>query len=180
MNYIRYLVAISLLTSCSESPQNSLNDTAPVENDREAKEFIQLLRPSKNLEYSKLDSNYVDYWCSTNILSKTEKNINNLDLVLVADFLATFHKSCKNNAEYSEWSNRLLFKVISKRPDNFLELLSKNSSLSRDLIVDELKNPIFTQINLDQFSDHIEQLEIPNSEEWKSKIIKSIKTARRK
>lgn len=180
MKQLIYILTIFLFNSCSDSHQNSTTDHTPIEDDTVEKQIIQIDRTSTDMDYDKPDSNYVDYWCSTDILRKTEKNIDNLDLVLVADFLATFHESCENNAEFSEWSNELLFKVISKKPDRFLELISKNSSLSRDYIIDELKSPIHDQIDLDIVADNIEKLEIPNSEEWKSKIINSLETAKEK
>lgn len=131
-------------------------------------------------EHEKPDSNYIDYWCSTAILLETEKNLGKLDIVLVANFLATFHESCKNNVEYSEWSNELLFLVISKKPDRVLELLSKNSSLSRDYILNELANPTHEQRDLDKIIESIREQKVPDSDEWKLKIIKSLEAAKEK
>ncbi len=126
------------------------------------------------------DSSYIDYWCSTEILRKTAENMDQLDLVMIANFLATFHESCNNNVEYSEWSNELLFKVIRQRPDRFLELITKNSSLSRDYILNELTSPVHEQTDWDNTINNIEKLDIPDSAPWKLRVIQALETAKGK
>ena len=129
-------------------------------------------------QYDEPDSSYVEYWCSTDVLRKTDSKLDQLDLVLVADFLATFHESCNNNLEYSEWSNELLFEVVRRRPDRFIELMGKNSSLRRDYIVKELASPIHDQIDVDITIEAMKELDVPYSAEWKSIIIEALETAK--
>ncbi len=179
MKAFSYILTFFFLTSCFEPRVKKVSDNIPVESDTATKQLSPNDRTPKESELDKTDMSYVNYWCTTDILRKTEKNIDNLDIALIADFLATFHASCNDNAEYSEWSNELLFKVIGKKPNRFLELISKNSSLSREHIIEELKSPIHEQADLDSIAIEIERLEIPNSEEWKSKIILSLEIAKK-
>jgi hypothetical protein len=73
---------------------------------------------------------------------EVSENIENLNSKLISDFVCTFDSTCVNNAEFSEWSNELLFKVVIKD----INLLNKSlRELGYDyvlLIANELENPI--------------------------------------
>lgn len=178
-----HIMAFLILTSCSDTqhqagtdssvPKNELDAATISENDTHQMALIKA-------QYDKPDSSYVDYWCSTDILRKTNSKIDKLDLVLVADFLATFHESCNSNVEYTEWSNELLFEVIKRRPDRVLELMNKNSSLSRDYILNELSSPIHDQIDIDEIIDAMKGLNKSHSVEWQLKIIDALEKAKAK
>ena len=126
------------------------------------------------------DSSYLDYWCSADILNKTEQNLERLDLILVADFMASFHADCQKHHGFRERANDLLFQVIRRKPDRVLELLSKNSSLSRTYIVYELAHPVRPQPGLDSVIVAIQKLNLPDDETWKEKTIRSLETAKMK
>lgn len=87
--------------------------------------------------------------CNLNILLEVSENIENLNSKLISDFVCTFDSTCVNNAEFSEWSNELLFKVVK----NDINLLNKSlHELGYDyvlLIANELANPI---IDVDYYS----------------------------
>jgi len=105
------------------------------------------------------DSSYVDYWCSIEILGETNQTIDDLSLIQVAFFLATFHKDCEKNIEYSEWSNELLFEVLNRQPEYFLQLLSKNDSLDKALILENLKSPINDKLNIHNLIDNLSKIQ---------------------
>ncbi|MBL4898667.1 MAG: hypothetical protein JKX76_03350 [Colwellia sp.] len=181
MKILSCTLYLALLLSCTEQePEENLavkvsdnkelatiDSTVFVETD---KATIDHQKPSLT------DSTYVDYWCSSEILKNTEENIDNLNIVIVADFMATLHSSCSDNIEYSEWSNELLFKVLQRRPGLFAQILSKNSSLDTDYIVYELTNPLLDVINLNQVIDTI-QAGDGLSPSTKERVIKALETA---
>lgn len=130
-----------------------------------------------------IDSSYVDFWCSLEIVENTNENIENLDLTLVAYFLATFHNSCNDNNKYSENANRLLFDVCKKKPDLVHQIISKNTSLDRIEILKQLESPITEKIDLDIIKKGFEKivpLEYENYEKWKLNLISALETAEQK
>jgi len=50
--------------------------------------------------------------CDTDKLIELSENLDNLNYETVKNFICTFDLTCKNNIEFSEWSNELLFKLI--------------------------------------------------------------------
>lgn len=140
MKYLIPIFYIILICSCgkkrtSNNPVQSKVDTKQIETDTHISVFQR-------------DSSYVEFWCSSDILLKTDESIENLDLVTVAEFLSAFDRDCKNNVEFSQWSNELLFDVIARKPDMVIGLLSKNTSLDKDLIISTLEDPIHDGIDL--------------------------------
>ena len=115
MKYTIITLIVFIICSCTNSQNtNNANQKTDVSN--------------KNIEIMKQDefqrdSSYVEFWCSSKILRQTEESIENLKLTTVAEFLATFDKSCKNNVEYSQHSNELLFAITNRKPDMLIKLL---------------------------------------------------------
>ena len=132
----------------------------------------------KTIEELVTDSTYAKYWCSIEVLKKIEKSLDELEITMLEEFLASFHENCKNNIEYSEWSNELLFKVIEKSPDNFLQLLFKNSSLDKGVILNELSSPINDNFEIDNLVEIIKKANAP--EEIKTEIIESLNSTKQK
>jgi hypothetical protein len=124
------------------------------------------------------DSSYVKYWCSTEILKDTAESIDKLELSVVANFLATFHKDCMNNVEYSEWSNELLFEITNRNPGFILQLLYKNSSLDKELIKSNFESPIHDRFEIDEIIGKIEKTSSPMK--IKNEIIAALKIAKLK
>ena len=150
------------------------------ENNSEKNLKSEKKQPSARILSSpKPDSNYVNYWCSTAILSETEQNLKKLDIVLVANFLATFHRHCREDKEYAKRSNTLLFKVLKRKPDIFLQLLSKNDSLQRDFILEELGNPSSFYADLHAIIQCVKDTNAntPEIEDWKIKVVQSLEKA---
>jgi len=168
---------VTLLTtsSCTDQPTVSgqfEQKADPLSADTMAREMWEGLSPV---------SNHVRYWCSSEILLRTHENLEKLDLKTVAEFLATFSDSCRSNAEYSEWSNELLFEVLGRQPDRVIEILHKNSSLHRELIVEELSNPILDP-DLDGLVLLVRGLDVKDSSEhyWQQRVVKALMEARSK
>ena len=101
------------------------------------------------------------------------ENLENISEDLMFRFLQTFGSECKNNVEFSEFSNETLFKVIQKQPELFGETLDKNKSdIEFDSILFELENPLHDLIDLDLTKERISELEI--NKETKEKLLKAL------
>lgn len=124
------------------------------------------------------DSSYLKYWCSTEILEKTANSLDELAVSTVAEFLASFHRDCSKNTEYSTWANELLFEVALEKPDFLLGLLHKNNSLDKKMIIDEFKSPVNDEINLEQILEKVEKSSGPI--DIKKEIINALKMAQSK
>src|SRR5688572_5499786 len=63
--------------------------------------------------------------CDGSVLLSTSKKIGKLTQNEITDFLLTFGQECRNNAEYSEWSNELLFKTLDNQTELTLKTIEK-------------------------------------------------------
>jgi hypothetical protein len=80
--------------------------------------------------------------CDIEVLKYTENHLANLSRKEVAEFLCTFHSSCSNNVEYSEYSNELLFRVLDKYTDDFIWVIA-NTQVCKKYIYERLSTPLF-------------------------------------
>lgn len=99
--------------------------------------------------------------------------MDNLSEDLVLRFLQTFGKECKNNAEFSEFSNDILFKVIQQNAEMFCNTLESNEKqIELNEIIENLKNPINDSIDLELSINNIANTKV--KPETKSKLIIAI------
>ncbi len=117
-----------------------------------------------------------DTLCSTQILRQTYDHMDSLDTEEILHFLLTFDSICDNNAEYSEWSNELLFEVANKYPKVLLEQIDLNSEIDLDYILNEFSSPIHDGIFLDKTLEKIKSTPIKESSA-KIKVINAINRA---
>ena len=76
------------------------------------------------------------------VLVQADSSLDHLSDHLLERFLLTFDSTCHRNAEYSEWSNDLLFKVIQAHPRGVLAILQSNRNVDFTYILSELQDPI--------------------------------------
>lgn len=100
--------------------------------------------------------------CNIIIVRETNRNINNLEFSDVALFLQTFSEKCRNNVEYSEFSNEVLFKVLEAYPVEIIKCFDTCEKIEINFILSELSNPIH-DINITKI------IEILNNVECESK-----------
>ncbi|MCI1267826.1 MAG: hypothetical protein LKG19_14720 [Saprospiraceae bacterium] len=91
--------------------------------------------------------------CDIEKLKTVNEHLDSLTFKIVFDFVCTFDTSCKNNIEYSEWSNELLFKILDKSPTLLIEVLSAEKG-NTELILNEIKSPLL-DINLQNLYDKV-------------------------
>lgn len=79
--------------------------------------------------------------CDIDKVAIAAENIDSLTLGVVTNFLCTFDRSCRNNVEFSEWSNEILFQILKKSPHLFFQAIKKKQ-VNTELLIDEIENPI--------------------------------------
>ena len=80
--------------------------------------------------------------CDTGILIRISHTMDELNYDDVKKFACTFDPKCKNNVEFAEWSNDLLFKVM-ENDINILNLAIHDLGYDQLLVIcDEIANPI--------------------------------------
>lgn len=111
--------------------------------------------------------------CNISIVREVYENIDSTSNELMLKFLKTFGKDCKNNVEFSEFSNETLFMVIQKRTEIFTKILENNlNQIDFDEIIFNLGNPLHDLIDLDLTINKIADTNIDKS--IKDKLIISI------
>jgi hypothetical protein len=80
--------------------------------------------------------------CDINSLLELHENKDSLDYETVFNFVCTFDTICKNNIEFSQWSNELLFELIETDVNLLNKVLHDLGYDYVKLISKELENPI--------------------------------------
>ena len=88
---------------------------------------------------------------------------------------------CANNAEYSQWNNELIFKMLRENPKIFIAFLSRisrkvNNTETKDFVLNELKNPINDGIEIENLITSLKNAPTEN-EEIKAEVLKSLNLA---
>ncbi len=80
--------------------------------------------------------------CDSKTLLYVSENLDSLTEEGIIKFLNTFSEECRNNAEFSEWSNELLFDVMMSDVDLYMKAWLTRGLENIDLIMEEIKYPI--------------------------------------
>lgn len=80
--------------------------------------------------------------CNILIIKQTEEKLGMLKYSDISLFLSTFSKDCSNNIEYSEYSNRILYKVLEFYPAELIEYLDSLNEIDIDYIISVLSDPL--------------------------------------
>jgi hypothetical protein len=114
--------------------------------------------------------------CDGTVLLSTSEKIGRLTQTEITDFLLTFGEECRNNAEYSEWSNELLFSILEKQTDLTVKTIEKEEKrLEIEAILDDLSEPIHDLTNIKNLIANVDKVKI--NKQLKDKIIERLKTA---
>ena len=81
--------------------------------------------------------------CDGSVLSSISGKVGKLTQKEITDFLLTFGQECRDNAEYSEWSNELLFDILGAQTELTLKTIEKEEkNIQLKVILDDLEEPI--------------------------------------
>ncbi len=93
-------------------------------------------------------------------------------------FFCTLDDTCSNNIEFSEVSNEILFNIIKVEPEASLKILSEDSGLSIDHILNELKDPINDGIPVNEI--HAAISSVKGYDKMKVHVLMSLEEAKEK
>jgi len=110
--------------------------------------------------------------CDIEKINIIYNNLDNLTFEMVDDFLCTFDKSCKNNVEFTQWSNEMLFKVLTKSPELYFKVLTKGKLKNAELLLEEIKNPVI-EIDYQIIYDKIKKVD--TEEKLKKEYLKMLR-----
>ncbi|MCK3684228.1 hypothetical protein [Maribellus sp. YY47] len=97
------------------------------------------------------------------------ENIENCNDELIVKFLQSFGRECKNNVEYSEFSNEVLFKLLQSQPEQFSKVLTKHKdSIDFDYLIQEIENPLLDLVDLENIQERV--VKSINDKELKNKL----------
>ncbi len=112
--------------------------------------------------------------CDRRKVLAASQNIDNLNGQLIYNFLCTFDESCSINVEYSEFSNDVLYKILSKHPKAIVKLIADNPELNSEAIYKQIASPLL-DYNYNSIVNSMKEIE--GNEEIKTRIIDSVKKA---
>jgi hypothetical protein len=114
--------------------------------------------------------------CNIQVILSTHQEIEELTELQMTQFLKTFGEECKNNVEFSEFSNETLFNVVQSNPELFCISIEKNQNdIDIERVLDELKRPLHDLINLKLTKEIVEKTKFDTK--LKQRIIESLNYA---
>jgi len=112
--------------------------------------------------------------CDVKKVLVVSQSMDNLNYQLIYDLLCTFDESCSRNAEYSEFSNEVLYKVLSKHPKAIVEIISNSQELDYEYVYKQISSPLL-DYDYNSIINSVKAIE--GNEDIKSRIVSSIKKA---
>ncbi len=122
-------------------------------------------------ETSSLDSNKK---CDIEKVAVLKQQLPNASKESILSFLSTISTDCKNNAEFGQFSNEVLFEVLQAMPMEVLMIIGKEN-VEKDKIYQMLESPVSDAVNLSELIDSINKLELQSIE--KSEFWEALKRA---
>jgi hypothetical protein len=94
----------------------------------------------------------------------------------VVNFLLTFDDECRNNVEYSEWSNELLFELLDKQTELIVKTIAHQTKrIELDEILKNLEDPVNDSFNVKSIITKVDKVNF--NPEVKNEIINRLKIA---
>ena len=141
-------IALLLSASCANPSRDRKNTKNGKENSAE-----EVNKPESQNNDTLLSK------CSLDIILQIENDIDSLTTQKMRAFLTNFSKDCRNNVEFSEVSNEVLFIVIEKYPELFVTVMcDNNAEIECDEIYFELSQPIHDLIPIGSIYNRFNQI----------------------
>ncbi|WP_337330366.1 hypothetical protein [Chryseolinea sp. T2] len=83
--------------------------------------------------------------CDGSVLSITSEKIGKLSEQEIGDFLSTFGEECRNNVEFTEWSNELLFDVMEMQTQLTLTTIEQDKRIDLGEILEVIASPLLDE-----------------------------------
>lgn len=153
-----------LLSSDTVKSQGDFDNTVPVVNVKtETSELTSIEINKQKCEK-----------CDVQKVLAVSQNMDDLNYQFVYNLLCTFDESCSRNVEYSEFSNEVLYKLLSKHPKAIVEIISDNPELNSEYIYKQMSSPLL-DYDYNNIINSVKAIE--GNADVKNSIIKSVKKA---
>lgn len=140
------ILVLTLLSTLSANCTSNQNvDSQPSQKVESPEEYVS--KEPIDSSCLKCNGQYVRY---------IKLNIDNLDTISIENFLCTIEKSCKNNVEFSQFSNKVLFLLLLNYCDLTVELLSTNE-YQIEYICEMLSHPIHDGLDVDGVAERLKE-----------------------
>lgn len=114
--------------------------------------------------------------CDGSVLSLVSGKIGKLNQKEITDFLMTFGEECRNNVEYTEWSNELLFDVLDKQTELALTTIQKEKTkIDLEEILDVISSPLLDE-DIDKLIEKVNMTKV--DARLKQTILNKLKIAK--
>tara|TARA_R100000005_G_scaffold96696_1_gene86247 strand:+ start:1947 stop:2369 length:423 start_codon:yes stop_codon:yes gene_type:complete len=108
--------------------------------------------------------------CDSGILKNTSDQLDHLTPTLVLNFLSTFDQSCVNNAEFSEWSNELLFTLLNQNTEMVLLVIQdKGKDIDKKSILKEMESQTLDKVDILKLIEKVKKVKL--SKDIKDEVI---------
>lgn len=112
--------------------------------------------------------------CDIDRIRILNANLEQLDYEMVVEFLCTLDPTCRTNAEYSEWSNEMIFLLLESSPGPFLQALQDDRLDVLNEVLDKIKSPVM-EFDYQEIYNKVENL--VQQEPVKNKVLKALEIA---
>lgn len=114
--------------------------------------------------------------CDMASLLDVSKHVGRVTHEEMVNFLLTFDDDCRNNVEYSEWSNELLFELLDKQTELIVKTITHQTKrIELDEILKNLEDPINDSFNVKSIIAKVEKVNF--NPEVKNEIINRLRIA---
>jgi len=104
--------------------------------------------------------NQSNHKCNGNLVRIANLNADNLTEDICLDFLLTIDTICESNAEFGQYSNETLFKLLESNPLILIITHDKNKSqIDSNLLLSMIKTPVHDGFDLIGIRKRIQELE---------------------
>ncbi|MGE5457590.1 MAG: hypothetical protein ACM3RX_04485 [Methanococcaceae archaeon] len=169
---ILLIILVSTIFSCKSHAPKQQNSLIPNVNN------ISLDSIGSNKKSQGGDTTTFTFKCNVDFVLEIHENLDSLTVNEIIEFLKVFSIECRNNAEFSEFSNEVLFEVMDRQPDKFIKAICETQAdVEYQLIYDEIKSPVHDLIPINKIKKSIES--VPQRCERIDSVIKSLDIASR-
>ncbi len=116
--------------------------------------------------------------CDISVIVETYQKFNTLDYAAIEYFICTFDSDCKENVEFQEFSNEVLFEVIQIEPQNLISILERNKFDNKEIVLEEFQMPISDKYDIERIIEKVKKVKADPV--IKEEIISSLTTALKK
>ncbi|MEQ1584477.1 MAG: hypothetical protein ABL895_01255 [Cyclobacteriaceae bacterium] len=114
--------------------------------------------------------------CDVAIVLFTKNKMGQLTQREIRSFLLTFGQECRNNVEYIEFSNEILFDLLDKQTELLLKTMKiEENKIEMNIILEDLGMPINDEIDVRSILSKVEKVNV--SGQIKNDIVDRLNSA---